>query len=781
MGGFIKLSPMTSAYALLDDPQSWPAFSLPSIAQTTWQSQVVVQGMYCAACALNVEAALCAVPGVKDVVVNGATHRAQITWSADEVKPSQWFDALARAGYQAIPASDHLSRQEGQQEMRRQLWRWLVAGFCMMQVMMYALPAYVASPEDITPNMLSLLRWASWILTLPVMFFAADIFTAAAWRDLKHGRISMDLPVALGIWVTFIVSSAATFDPQGLLGSEVYFDSLTMFVFFLLTGRWLESRLRERTAGALESLINRLPQSVQRLNAQGLLETVALHQLAVGDVLQVHPGEVFAADGILLHGHTLVEEALLTGESEPLQRGPGEPLMAGSHNLRETISMRVQRLGDDTRYAEIVSLMQSASLHKPRLAALADTIAKPFLMAVLLAALLSAALAWSTSPGHALMVAVAVLIVTCPCALSLATPAAMLAAAGQLARQGVLLRHVQSLETLAQVNAVVFDKTGTLTSDRMDLQAIYTPQGDFGPQDLQHAPVQSALAIATSLALHSSHPYSRAVLQLNAPGDSWELQAVQEHVGLGLSGRARTADGTLHEWRLGSLAFCQAWPGHCLVPIKAMGAQVHLCDAKGWLASFNFHETVRDDALQTIQQLRAMGMMVHLLSGDKEVAVERVAYRLNLPLQHVQASCSPEDKLQQVQALQAQGFTVAMVGDGFNDMPVLAGAHVSFAFGQAVPLAQARADVVVQGQHLLAVAQTLSLARRTQRVVRHNLAWAALYNAVCVPLAFMGYLPPWLAGLGMALSSVLVVLYSLQLAVPVKLPSAFPSTPRQVV
>ena len=760
---------MTSDYALLDDPESWLAFSLPSLATTTWQSQVVVQGMHCAACALNVEAALCAVPGVKDVVVNGATHRAQITWSATEVKPSQWFEALARAGYQAVPANDHVSRHEGQSEMRRQLWRWLVAGFCMMQVMMYALPAYVSSPEDITPNMVSLLRWASWVLTLPVMFFAADMFTSAAWRDLKQARISMDLPVALGIWVTFIVSSAATFDPQGLLGSEVYFDSLTMFVFFLLTGRWLESRLRERTAGALEALINRLPPSVHRFNPHGLLETVGLHQLQVGDVLQVNPGEVIAADGMLLQGQTLVEEALLTGESEPLQRGPGETLMAGSHNLRETISMRVERLGHDTRYAEIVSLMQSASLHKPRLAALADTMAKPFLVAVLLAAFLSAALAWSTSPGHALMVAVAVLIVTCPCALSLATPAAMLAAAGQLARQGVLLRHVQSLETLAKVDAVMFDKTGTLTSDHMDLHALYTPHAVYGAQDLQLPQVQALLATAANLASHSSHPYSRAVAQLCATNTAPQLHDVQEHVGQGLSARSMNTDGTLQEWRMGSLAFCQAWHDHGLMPIKALGAQVHVCNAQGWVASLSFHETLRDDALQTIQALQAMGMAVHLLSGDKEVAVERVAYRLNLPLHRVQASCSPEAKLQQVQALQVQGLTVAMVGDGFNDMPVLAGAHVSFAFGQAVPLAQARADVVVQGTHLLSVAHTLSLARRTQVVVRHNLAWAAIYNAVCVPLAFMGYLPPWLAGLGMALSSVMVVLYSLQLAVPKRL------------
>lgn len=766
---------MNSAYALLDDPQSWAAFSQPETqchddgtASATWASQVVVQGMHCAACALNVEAALCSVPGVKQATVNGATHRAQITWSAHEVRPSQWLDALSRAGYQAVPANDFVSRQAGQAQVRQQLWRWLVAGLCMMQVMMYAWPVYVAEPGDIAPNMLSLLKWASWVLTLPVMFFATDVFSKAAWRDLKHGRISMDLPVALGIWVTFIVSSAAVFDPDGLLGGEVYFDSLTMFVFFLLTGRWLETRLRERTAGSLEALINRLPQSVQRQTKQGGLETVALHQLRVGDVLQVHPGEVFAADGELLEGHTWVEEALLTGESAPLERHAGDTLMAGSHNLRETIQMKVLRLGEHTRYADIVRLMQSASLHKPRLAALADSVAKPFLAAVLLAAGLSAALAWSTSPGHALMVAVSVLIVTCPCALSLATPAAMLAAAGQLARQGVLLRDVQSLESLAQVDAVVFDKTGTLTEDRMVLQTLITPQGVWHLNDAASPLPSAVLKLAASLARHSVHPFSRAVAQLwPQTEDCLPMQAVQEEVGQGVSGRVVNDQGqAVRELRLGALAFCQSGQAPCLVPLKALTAQVHLCDDNGWLASFEFLERLRDDAVQSLQALQDQGLKLFLLSGDTAAAVDRIANRLQWPQAQVQARCSPEGKLQFVKNLQAQGLHVAMVGDGFNDMPVLAGAHVSFAFGEAVPLAQARSDVVVQGHHLMAVADTLALAQRTQTVVRHNLIWAATYNAVCVPLAFMGYLPPWLAGLGMALSSLVVVLYSLQLARP---------------
>jgi Cu2+-exporting ATPase len=764
---------MSSNYALLDDPTGWTAFSTPSPENTSsdkhhgvWQSQVVVEGMHCGSCALNVEKALRSVPGVKQATVNGATHRAEVVWSADQVKPSQWLNALHKAGYEAVPANDLVARSEGKLEVRRQLWRWAVAGFCMMQVMMYALPPYVST--DITTEMLSLLRWAAWMLTLPVMFFSADVFTEAAWRDLKRGDISMDLPVAIGIWVSFLVSSAAMFSPDGFFGNEVYFDSITMFVFFLLTGRWLEARLRERTAGSLEALINRLPPSVRRQRADGEFDTVGLAMVKPGDVLQVRPGEVFAADGRLLRGHTWVEEALLSGESEPLERRPGDVLLAGSHNLRETVSMQVTALGESTRYAAIVSLMQTASLHKPRLAALADRIAKPFLLAVLVVAALAAVWAWGESPGKAMMVAVSVLIVTCPCALSLATPAAMLAAAGNLARQGVLLRDVQSLETLSKVNAVVFDKTGTLTSDRMELQALFTPEYPMGTTDLNTPEKQALLSMTSALAEHSWHPYARAVLQIKKSlSPQPVLQQVQEHVGQGVSASWMSPQGE-RELRMGSLSFGRAGTELQDIPLAAQAAQVHVFDKNGWLASYVFREVIRPDALAAMNKLRQLGVDIYLMSGDKKAAVETVAARLQFEPTHVYSACTPADKLGFLKDLQATGKRVAMVGDGFNDMPVMAGAHVSFAFGQAVPLAQAHSDVVVMGQQLMAVASTMALAKRSMRVVSHNLIWAAAYNAVCVPLAVMGYLPAWLAGLGMAVSSLVVVMYSLQLAVPAR-------------
>lgn len=742
---------------LLDDPQEWSAFSKPvGEGGERWESSVVIDGMHCAACAFTVEDALTAVPGVQSVQVSAASHRARVVWASNVVRPSQWMDAVQQRGYRAVPANDVFVAERRKQETRKALWRWLVAGLCMMQVMMYAFPAYTAHAGDLSLEMERLLRWASWVLSLPVMLFSCGPFFSNALRDLRHGSVSMDLPVALGIVITFGVSTVGTFEPTGTFGREVYFDSLTMFVFFLLTGRWLELRLRDRTAGALEALMNRLPDSVERQQPDGKFERVAARRLQPGDLIRVHPGEAFAADGLVEQGTAMVDEALLTGESRPLERGVGAKVVAGSHNLNATVVVRVEQVGAQTRFAQIVALMESASASKPRGALLADRLAKPFLIGVLVAAALSCLWWWPTDPERALMVAVAVLVVTCPCALSLATPAAMLAAAGALARGGVLVRNLAALESLARVDTLVFDKTGTITRDAMTVSRIDVREGTNA---------DSALRMAAALGRHSLHPVSQALVRqaatdTHAEGPAWISDGVQEHAGQGISGRVRAvkAGESTHECavRLGSAAFCG------VERADQSSLQVHLSDDAGWLASFSLEEALREQARQTVSDLQVMGVELHLLSGDSAASVARVGQLVGIV--HARGGCTPAQKLERMQQLQADGRTVAMVGDGLNDGPVLAGAHVSFAFGQAVPLAQARSDFVVLGDRIDAVAQSVHLARRTMSVVRQNLWWALLYNAACVPLAVMGYLPAWLAGLGMASSSLLVVMNAVRLA-----------------
>lgn len=663
-------------HAAVDDREEWQVFSRPLDAGGgEWESRVAIEGMHCAACSITIEQALCAVPGVRSASVNAASHLARVVWAPGQTQPSRWMDAVARAGYRALPAGDLFNSDARRAAWRMALWRWLVAGFCMMQVMMYALPAYVAGPGELTDNMAQLLRWASWVLTLPVLLFSCWPFFQSALRDLRQRRVGMDVPVALGIAIAFVASTVATFEPAGLLGAEVWYDSLTMFVFFLLSGRLLELRLRDRTAGAIESLSRQLPASVERRDADGRYTRVAARRLAAGDVIRLRPGEVFPADGRIIEGQTQVDEALLTGESRPLARGPGSAVIAGSHNLSGLVVVRVERTGAQTRYASIVALMEEAALDKPRLAQLADRIATPFLVGVLLASAGAALWWWPTDPNHAISVAIAVLIVTCPCALSLATPAATLAAAGALARRGVLVRRLQALETCTRIDTVVFDKTGTLTQDRMALGRVVTREG---------VSAQTALRLAAALARHSLHPASRA---LSVAAQTLDLPAaidVRELSGQGVLGWVTdaTAELPLRELRLGSARFCSA-------PARARPdevLQVHLADASGWLASFDLDEDLRTDALPAVQALQAMGLRVQVLSGDHAQAVARLARRAGI--EDARGDQSPADKLAVVEALQAQGHRVMMVGDGVNDGPVLARAHVSVALGDAAPLAQ---------------------------------------------------------------------------------------------
>jgi Cu2+-exporting ATPase len=737
------------ALAALDERAEWESFSRLVPGRTdAWESYLAIEGMYCPGCSLTIEEALKPLPGVADVQVNGATATARIVWSPEQGRPSQWLQALQRAGYRGLPAGDQLAAMPRKRAQRMLLWRWLVAGFCMMQVMMYAFPAYVAEPGDITPDIAALLRWAAWLLTLPVLLFCCRPFFASAWRDLRHARIGMDVPVTLGILIAFGASTAATFDPNGPMGGEVWYDSVTMFVFFLLSGRLLEQRLRNRTAGALEALLRRLPDTVERLDAAGGAERVPVRRLQAGDRIRLHAGEVFPADGRVVEGETQVDEALLTGESTPLRRVVGDCVIAGSANVSGTVLVQVEGIGETTRFGQIVALMERASVDKPAIARMADRFASPFLAGVLLAAAAAAWWWWPQGPGHALGVAVAVLIVTCPCALSLATPAATLAAAGALARRGILVRRLEAFEAAATVDMVVFDKTGTLTTDRMAVRELRTRAG---------IPAEQALAWAGALARHSLHPASRAIAAAAPEQVAFSADDIQEHGGRGVEGRlAGGGDSKPRRLRLGSAAFCG------VTEAGAGGTQVHLADESGWVATFALEETLRPGAAAAMASLRDLGLQAQVLSGDQPQAVQRLADRAGIAT--ALGGRSPADKLEHVASLQRSGRRVAMVGDGMNDGPVLARADVSIALGQAVPIAQARSDFIIQGGQLEGVDAVLRQARRAHRVVRQNLAWAAAYNALSVPLAIAGAMPPWLAGFGMAASSLFVVLNAARLA-----------------
>ena len=745
----------TRATSTLDDPAAQAGFTSWAIAaggERIGTSYLRLSGLYCAACAGLIEAALRGEPGVVDAEVSYATRRATVRWRTEATRLSRCVAAVEGAGYGAVPDLAEPSRALRLREERAALWRLFVAAFCTMQVMMYAAPAYVSAPGSIAPDMLRLLQWASWLLSIPVLLFSAAPIFREAGGGLRRGQVRMDLPVAIGLAVTFIVSSGATFAPGGVFGHEVYFDSLTMFVCFLLAGRWLTLRAQHRVAASLEDACARLPADARRVEADGRFVPVPVSALRVGDLVRVFAGEAFTADGPVTEGRAQVDEALLTGESRPVERGPGERVVAGSLNLGGPVTMRVERLGADTRFEGVVALMRGALTQRPALVRSADRIAVPFLWSVLLLAALAGA-AWSViDPSRAVWVTVAVLIVTCPCALSLAAPSALLAAAGALARRGVLVRRLDAIETLAKVDTLFFDKTGTLTNAQLRLQRVRVlPAAARAGLD-----AAALLRLAGALARHSAHPLSQALArEVVVPEAVWS--DFGEVAGHGVHGVAW--DGSVA--RLGARGWVDP---DAQGATSEDGASVWFGDARGALACFEFAEALKPDAAVTVDALRRDGLQVALLSGDAPERVQAIAAQLQLA--DAQGGATPECKLARVAAAQSVGRRVAMVGDGLNDAPVIARADVSFAFAQGAAITQSGADFILLSGRVADVRLAREVARRAMRVLRQNFAWALAYNAICVPLALLGWFPPWAAGLGMAASSLVVVLNALRIGAP---------------
>lgn len=736
----------------LDIQSEWERFSQRDAATAdVWTSHVWVDNMHCAACSGRIEQTIKQQPGVLAVHASAASKRVRVVWNAAKTSPSQWFANLNEIGYPALPLNEYNAISDRTVQQRKMLWRLVVAVFCMMQVMMYAYPTYWADSNDMAPDMVQLMKWASWVLTLPVMLFSATPFLSQAWASIKQRQLGMDVPVSLGIVAAFVMSTLATFAPGGWWGDVVYYDSLTMFVSFLLIGRWLDVKLRNRTAGALENMMRRLPHAVLKKNEAGEWVQIAASNINAGDVLYVRPGEVFAADGKVLAGSTSVDESMLTGESEPVLKPAGATVIAGSGNLTSAIEMQVEQVGEGTQYHALVNLMASASTEKPGIALLADKMAQPFLWGVLLAAMYAVIFWWTTDPAKAIMSAVAVLVVTCPCALSLATPAAMLASAGTFAKGGVLIRRLQAIQAISEVDTIVFDKTGTLTENLQQVQL----EESHASWDRQWL-----LDVIATMSRDSLHPVAKAlhefVLQQDAQ-DTLVMQDWQEIVGGGMSATFSPQNGVLLPVKLGNAEFC----GVSHEPDSQALRQVYVTSGEILLARLALSEQVKPHAKAAISQLISNGLDIQLLSGDRIAPVKNLAAQLGI--QHAAGLQKAENKLQHVKLLQQQGRKVLMVGDGLNDGPVIAAAHTSIAMGSGVPLTQAQADMVVLGNDIGVLVSLISHCKKTILIVKQNLLWAALYNAAGVPLAIMGLLPAWLAGLGMATSSLLVLLNALRL------------------
>ena len=737
---------------IYDRPEVQSAF-VESAGDATVATTLLLEGITCAACTWLNEQHLQRLPGVLAADVNYATRRARVRWDPARVRLSDILRAIQDIGYQAAPADSAMAERLSQRARRAALWRLFVAAFGMMQVMMYAWPAYVAGEGEMGADIAALLRWASLLLTLPVVVYSAAPFFRGAWRDLRLRRLGMDVPVALGVGAAFLGSCHATWVGRG----EVYFDSVTMFVFLLLASRWFEAVSRARAGEALRHLTRALPARALRLTrhpASRDTETVPAAALQPGDHVLVRSGDAFPADGVIVEGDTRVDESVLTGESLPAARREGAAVTGGTVNAAHPVVVQVERVGADTRFGAIVRLAEAAQHDRPPLVRVADGHAGAFVLAVLLVAV-AATLAWTwIDPQRVLPVVVAVLVVTCPCALSLATPAALAVATGALARCGLVVTRSRAIETAARATHVVLDKTGTLTEGVFALVAVRALRGD----------ADHALRVAAGLGAGSDHPVDRA-LRAAAGAQLPRASAMRHEPGGGLEGEV---EGRC--WRLGRRGWVEGLCG----PLRVAGAaddgtEAWLVDAEGPVACFTLGDRLRQGARELVAALRGLGLEVVLASGDRPEAAGAVAARCGIGTWH--GDCSPEDKHALVARLQSAGAVVCMVGDGVNDAPVLARADVSVAMGSGAVLAQRTADLVLAAGPVTHVVRGLAHARRTLGVVRQNLAWAFAYNLVAVPLAAFGVLSPWAAGVGMAASSALVVanalrLWNVQVAVP---------------
>jgi len=712
----------------------------------TREATLLIEGITCAACVWLNEQHLQRLSGVVSADINYTTRRARVRWQPAQVRLSAILDAVQAIGYRAWPNDSELAEQAAKRERRTALWRLFVAAFGMMQVMMYAYPAYIAREGDMTADIAALLRWASLVLTLPVVLYSAVPFFRGAWRDLRLRRLGMDVPVSLGIAAAFAGSTWATVTGHG----EVYFDSITMFVFFLLGGRWLEQAARSRASESLRHLVRALPAKALRLTdfpASETFETVPAGALRPGDHVLVRPGDAFPADGVVARGETRADESLLTGESRPCPKGIGAEVTGGTANIAQPVVVTVERTGANTRLSAIVRLIDRAHAARPALVELADRYAGAFVAAVLAIALAATVVWLRIDPDRALVVAVAVLVVTCPCALSLATPAALAVSTGTLARLGLIVTRERAIETLTRVTHVVLDKTGTLTEGALAVVRV-EPVGGWTSARV--------LPVAAALEAGSDHPVARA-LRAEVSDAPPSASDVHHETGAGVSG---TVDG--RSFRLGSRRWLETagvalpWP-----TVDGHWSEVWLaCDGQP-AARFLLGDRLRPDAVEAVRGLEALGLKVLLASGDQVPVVEAVAQRCGIA--RWQAACTPEAKHELVSALQAEGAIVCMVGDGVNDAPVLAQAAVSVAMGSGAVLAQQSADLVLTGPRLGTLVDGIVHARGTLRIMRQNLGWALGYNLVAVPLAAGGWLSPWLAGLGMAASSLLVVVNALRL------------------
>lgn len=723
-------------------------------SQNVFEATLFLEGITCAACVWLNEKHIASLRGVLAIHINYATHRASVVWDSESIQLSDILAAIRAIGYSAHPYDPKQQHNMLQQERKTALRRIGLAGILGMQIMTLAVALYMGDVVGIDDRYRNLFNWFGLLIVIPILFYSGKPFFVAALRDVQNRRLGMDVPVALGLSIAFLASVTATITESG----HVYYDSVAMFIFFLLTARFFEFRAREHSADVNERLTRITPATATRLNKEtGEYESLAVAELMAGDKVRVRAGEVIPSDGVIYEGVSSVNESLLTGESLPRACGPGDKVIGGSINEDSLLFIEVESVGQETVLSHMLRLMERAQSERPAVAQMANRIAAYFVVFILLVATL-AGLYWYLSGSEQwLEIVISLLVVTCPCALSLATPAAMTAATGALAEAGLLIARGNALETLSKVTDFAFDKTGTLTDGELKLRKVMV-FSDFNEDQI--------IALAASIETGSEHLLGRAIVAqardnklLQAGGTTRNLK---NFPGLGVE-----ADVDGIQYFVGSDLFVEDKAGICISDelrdeFAVDGYSLVLIASPGeLLGAFLLGDEVRLGAKSLVSYLKSREISCWILSGDTQASVRRVS--LQTGIGNVASRVRPDQKLAQIKSMQAQNRIVAMLGDGINDSPVLAGADVSIAMGSAAQLAKFNADIVLVNNSLSTLKQGLRHAKKTVAVVKQNLMWALLYNFMVIPAAAMGYIAPWMAAIGMSLSSLIVVLNSTRL------------------
>ncbi|KTG16373.1 MULTISPECIES: heavy metal translocating P-type ATPase [unclassified Guyparkeria] len=710
------------------------------------EASLILEGIVCAACIWLSERHVRQLPGVESFSVNFSTHRAQVVWDNSQVQLSEILRAIAAIGYRAYPydpdRQDRVYRRERHDMMRR----LAVAGLVYLQVMMISLSLYFGDFLDLSEDMRYFFWWVSFILSTPIVLYSGQAFFRPAWRDLKQRRVSMDLPVSLSILLAYGGSVYAVLSHSG----EIYFDSVTMFVFLLLAGRFLEQGARHKAGELAESLNKLVPQVANRIEADGSMSVVPAFDLVPGDRILVRPGGPVPADGRVIEGESGVNASMLTGESVPELKRAGDTVAAGTVNTESPLTVEVEKVGQDTMVSSIVRLIDRAQSQKPRVAEVADRFARKFVIGLLVTTA-AVSVAWlMIDPARAFWIAVAILAITCPCSLSLATPAAIAVAVGRLTRQGLLVSRGRAIEGLAGISHVVFDKTGTLTTGQLVVREV---------ERLDDADDTELRSVVAALEQYADHPVGRALRVWGEDGtrSAREVRGVESASGRGVTGQIDGERFAVGNARLmGEL-------GIRLPEVNAAVDELVVWIARGeqLIARAVLGDELREDAREAVDRLRGHGIQVWLLSGDQADRAQLIGDHLGVD--HVEGDLLPEDKMARVADLQAGGGRVLMVGDGVNDAPVLARADVSMAMGGGTAVAKHSADMVLLNDRVAETAFAVDYARRTMAVIRQNLAWSVWYNAIAIPIAAVGLVQPWLAAIGMSVSSIAVIGNALRL------------------